>query len=187
MAKVFDAITPELQSFITEQPMFFVATAADGRVNMSPKGLDSLRILSPLRVVWLNITGSGNETATHLLTHQRMTLMFCSFTDQAKTLRLYGTARTIHEGDSDWDTLRALFPNMAGDRQIFDVTLDLVMTSCGLSVPKMQLLEHRAETTLEPHFARKGREGTRAYQQLKNVTSIDGVPTDLHPRNTLRS
>src|SRR3954469_16538580 len=109
MAKQYDEITDRHRAFIQRQPMFFVATAAgDGRVNVSPKGLDSLRVLGPRRVVWLNGTGSGNETAVHLLETNRMRMMFCSFAREPLILRLYGAARTVQPGDADWSELSGL-------------------------------------------------------------------------------
>lgn len=183
MAKKHEYITEDLRTFIEQQPIFFVATAADGRINISPKGLDSLRVTGSHRVVWLNLTGSGNETATHLLSHPRMTLLFPSFGEQPKNLRLFGTARTLHEGNRDWEALRRLFPAMEGERQIFDLSVDLVMTSCGFSVPQMEVIEERTERLLVDHFSKLGKTGTRLYQQKKNLYNIEGMPSDLHPDN----
>lgn len=180
MGQSFAFIQPEHQAFVEAQKMFFVATAApEGRVNLSPKGLDALRVLGPNRVVWLNLTGSGNETATHLLESPRMTLMFCAFEGPPLILRLYGTAKTLHEGDAAWPELQALFPHYAGARQIFDVTIDLVLSSCGMGVPVMAYGAPRGEAQLEPYFARLGPERVRAYQEKKNRVSLDGKPTDL--------
>lgn len=125
-----------LKTFIEEQQLFFVATAApDGRVNMSPKGLDSLRIVDDNHVVWLNLSGSGNETAAHLRESSRMTLMFCAFEGSARILRVYGTAKATHPGEPGWEALVTQFPEMAGSRQIFEMEIDLVQTSCGTGVP----------------------------------------------------
>ncbi len=136
MATQYEQISERLRRFIEEQQMFFVGTAApDGRVNVSPKGLDSLRVLGPNRVAWLNGTGSGNETAAHLLRNPRITVMFCAFEGKPLILRLYGTARAVHEGDADWDDLAGQFPPMRGARNVFDVAVDLVQTSCGFGVP----------------------------------------------------
>lgn len=178
MAQQFPEILDRLQQFIELQHVFFVATAArDGRVNVSPKGLDSLRVLGPNRVVWLNGTGSGNETAAHLLDTPRMTLMFCSFDAKPLILRLYGSARAIHAGDPEWGDLLALFPPMQGSRNIFDLTVDLVQTSCGFGVPLMDFTADR--DTMATWAARKGDEGLVDYQQAKNRHSIDGFPTGL--------
>ncbi len=178
MATQFDAITDRHRTFIENQQLFFVATAArDGRVNVSPKGLDSLRVLGPNRVVWLNGTGSGNETAAHLLDTPRMTIMFCSFVREPLILRLYGTARTVHEGEAEWAVLAGLFPPMLGARNIFDVEVDLVQTSCGYGVP---LFEYDGQRELMANWAaKKGDDGLHAYQQDKNRYSIDGFPTGL--------
>ncbi len=180
MGQSFSSIDSDHLAFIEAQRIFFVATAApDGRVNLSPKGLDALRVIDPNRVVWLNLSGSGNETASHLLEHPRMTVMMCAFDGPPKVLRLYGMAQTLHEGDPDWAELRALFPAYAGVRQIFDIAIDLVHISCGMGVPIMQFVESRGETQLEPFFARLGPERTREYQRKKNRTSLDGKPTDI--------
>lgn len=180
MANQFPEIIDRLKTFIEAQHVFFVATAArDGRVNVSPKGLDSLRVLGPNRVVWLNGTGSGNETAAHLLDTNRMTIMFCSFDTKPLILRLYGTVRTIHAGDPDWDDLLDLFPPMQGSRNIFDVDVDLVQTSCGFGVPLMDFTADRE--TMAQWSAKKGDDGLIAYQQEKNRVSIDGFPTGLPP------
>lgn len=178
MAQQFDTITDRLREFIERQPMFFVGTAArNGRVNVSPKGLDSLRVLTPNRVVWLNGTGSGNESAAHLIDTPRMTIMFCSFERQPLILRLYGTARAVHAGDPDWEALLDLFPPMLGSRTIFDLAVDLVQTSCGYGVPLMELESQR--DLMDVWASKKGPDGLVAYQQEKNRTSIDGFPTGL--------
>ena len=178
MAKQFREISDRLREFIEAQQLYFVATAArDGRVNVSPKGLDSLRVLSPTQVVWLNATGSGNETAAHVLDTPRMTLMFCSFVREPLILRLYGTARTVHDTDADWAELSALFPHMPGARNIFVLDIDLVQTSCGYGVPEFEFVTQR--TMLDTWAEKKGEEGLVAYQQEKNRISIDGFHTGL--------
>jgi hypothetical protein len=178
VAKQFSEISDRLRRFIEDQQMFFVGTAArDGRVNVSPKGLDSLKILSPTRVVWLNGTGSGNETAAHLLDVPRMTIMFCSFVREPMILRLYGTARAVHPGDAEWNELAALFPPLLGARNIFDLDIDLVQTSCGYGVP---LFAYEGERTSMDNWAQsKGEEGLVAYRREENQVSIDGLPTGL--------
>lgn len=178
MAQQHAEMSERHQRFITNQQMFFVATAArDGRVNVSPKGLDSLRILSPTRVVWLNGTGSGNETAAHLLDAPRMTLMFCSFVREPWILRLYGTARAVHATDAEWAALLGLFPPMLGSRNIFVLDIDLVQTSCGYGVP---LYEFTGQRDLMRSWAdKKGPDGLIDYQAEHNQASIDGFPTGL--------
>jgi hypothetical protein len=168
------------RAFIEAQPMFFVATAApDGRVNLSPKGLDTLRILADDRIVWLNLSGSGNETAAHLREHPRMTLMFCAFEGEALILRVYGSAAVIHPGDDRWGDLAGLFPDLAGSRQIFDLTIDLVQTSCGSGVPRMTFQDQRGEDELVPFYAEMGPDGVAAYWRRKNTLSLDGKPTGV--------
>lgn len=178
MARMFSQLSSTLQTFIEEQQMFFVATAdADGRINLSPKGLDSLRVLTPNRLLWLNLTGSGNETAAHLLALNRMTLMFCSFAGNPLILRVYGTARTIHTSDPDWSELYAHFPAIAGARQIFDLQIESVQTSCGYAVP---LYEYVGERDRLVKFAEeRGPDGLQAYWAEKNTNSIDGKPTGM--------
>ena len=178
MAQQFTEITTRHRAFIEAQQMYFVATAArNGRVNVSPKGLDSLRVLSPTRVAWLNGTGSGNETAAHLLDEPRITLMFCSFLREPLILRLYGQALAVHRADPEWDRLLALFPPMTGSRNIFVVDLDLVQTSCGYGVPLYEFVGQRE--LMDSWATKKGPEGLHAYQQDNNRVSIDGLPTGL--------
>ena len=178
MGQQFSEISERLRTFIEAQHVYFVGTAArDGRVNISPKGLDSLRVLGPDRVVWLNGTGSGNETAAHLLDVPRMTIMFCSFDAKPLILRLYGTARAVHAGDAEWTELLALFPPMQGSRKIFVLDIDLVQTSCGFGVPFMDFQADRE--TMAQWAAKKGADGVAAYQQEKNRISLDGLPTGL--------
>ena len=178
MAQQFEEMTERHLAFIEKQHMFFVATAArDGRVNVSPKGLDSLRVLSPNQVVWLNGTGSGNETVAHLLDSPRITIMFCSFAREPLILRLYGAARAIHEPDDEWGTFIQLFPPMKGSRNIFVVDVDLVQTSCGYGVPHFEFTGQRE--LMDSWADKKGPDGLLTYQREKNVLSIDGFPTGL--------
>lgn len=175
-----DKLNRSFTKFIEKQFMFFVATAAPaGRVNVSPKGLDSLKVISPTEIMWLSVTGSGNETAAHLLQDPRMTLMFCAFDGDPLTLRVYGDAQVIHPRDDEWDDLYARFPDYAGARNIFRLSIDLVTTSCGTSVPEMSIVRSRAETDLVPWYAEMGEEGVDAFWRKKNVLSIDGGPTGI--------
>ena len=178
MAKKFKKITTALKGFIEKQKIFFVATAAEeGRINLSPKGMDSLRVLGDNRVAWLNVTGSGNETAAHLKKSNRITIMFCSFEGTPMILRLYGSAKTYHPRDAAWGELEDLFPKLPGSRQIFDITVDLVQTSCGMAVP---LMDYNAErNALNKWAAAKTEEQMQAYHQLKNTVSMDGLPTGI--------
>jgi len=173
-------LSAKLQGFIREQPLFFVATAAPGRrVNVSPKGMDSLRVVSSSRIVWMNLSGSGNETAAHLREANRMTLMFCAFAGTPLIVRTYGKARTVHPSDARWTALATMFPSMPGARQIFDMTVDLVQTSCGTGVPVMELVKQRGEEELLPFYDKMGPEGVKAYWQRKNRFSIDQRPTGI--------
>ncbi|MEO1065927.1 MAG: pyridoxamine 5'-phosphate oxidase family protein [Pseudomonadota bacterium] len=169
-----------LRAFIERQPMFFVATAGrEGRVNVSPKGMDTLNVIDDTRIVWLNLSGSGNETAAHVLETARMTLMFCAFEGDAMILRAYGRATVLHPRDDGWDAAIAAFPTMAGSRQIFDLAIDLVQTSCGTGVPLMAFQKSRGEEELVPYFDDLGEEGVRSFWKKKNTISIDGKPTGL--------
>jgi len=184
MAKQYPEISDHWAEFIAAQKIFFVGTAGrEGRVNISPKGLDSLRVLSPHRVVWLNLTGSGNESAAHVQTDTRMTLMFCAFSGDPVILRLYGAARAVHVLDPDYHALAALFPAWPGARQIFDVAIDLVQTSCGFGVPYYDFVGDRED--LSVWTDKKGPEGIRRYWRDRNAVSIDGIETDIARKNGL--
>lgn len=178
MGKRYSEITLEMQAFIARQKVFFVATAeAQGRINLSPKGLDGLRVVDSNTVVWLNLTGSGNETAAHLRASPRMTLMFCAFEGDPMILRLYGEARAIHRRDLEWTDHIGLFGRRPGARQIVVMKVDLTQTSCGFGVP---LYDFRTERDALPIWAeRKGEDGLRTYQEQKNIISLDGKPTGM--------
>lgn len=182
MAKQFDGFEDAHRAFIAEQHVFFVATSADGgRINLSPKGGDSLRVLNPNRLVWMNLTGSGNETAGHLQVSPRMTVMWCSFTRRPLILRAYGTARTVHRNDDDWAELAALFPDDPGNRQVFDMAVGMIQTSCGYAVPFMDSARERPTLA---HWARdKGEDGIRDYWREKNAETIDGFATGIDAGN----
>src|SRR5215207_9301154 len=135
-----DCLTTDHVAMIERQAVFFVATAAaQGRINLSPKGYDTLRVLSPTRVAWLDLAGSGNETHAHLVADGRVTVMMCNFQQPALILRIYGTGRPVLPQDAEWDALAAHFTVLAGTRQNFDVAVDSVQTSCGWGVPVMAL------------------------------------------------
>lgn len=169
-----------LRQFIEKQPVFFVATAAEtGRVNLSPKGADTLRILDDRTIRWLNLSGSGNETAGHVKALNRMTLMFCAFEGDALILRVYGTAKVLHPRDAEWPEAIAQFPDLAGSRQIFDMTIDSVQTSCGTGVPFMRFDAERATDELLPFYEEMGPDGVTRYWRKKNTETIDGLPTGL--------
>jgi hypothetical protein len=178
VAQQYGEISDRLAEFIGAQHMFFVATAArGGRVNVSPKGLDSLRLLGPNRLVWLNGTGSGNETAAHLLDVNRMTLMFCSFERKPLILRLYGAATEIQPDQPAWAEMAGYFPPMLGARQVFDMRVDLVQTSCGYGVPFMDFAGDRP--LMAQWAEKKGPDGLENYHRDVNQVSIDGYPTGL--------
>lgn len=181
MGQRYSELSDSHIGFMARQIMFFVGTAtADSRVNVSPKGMDSFRVLGKRRVAWLNVTGSGNETAAHVQLSPRMTIMFCAFEGDPLILRLYGTAKAVHRGDPEWNELFPLFPPLPGARQIFDVALDLVQSSCGMAVP---LLDYVGEREMLSDWARKkGEAGIRQYWEEKNQQSLDGIPTGIIAR-----
>lgn len=178
MAERFTRLDGKHKAFIRAQHLFFVGTAgAQGHVNVSPKGMDSFRILDDTTVAWLNLTGSGNETAAHVLENGRMTVMFCSFDKQPLILRLYGQSAVVHPRDARWAELSALFPTYTGARQVFVLTLELVQTSCGYAVPYYTLAGERP--TLAKWADNRGEAGIRDYWAEKNTTSLDGKDTGI--------
>ena len=181
MATFYDSISPDLQEWIEAQHIFFVASAplsADGHINLSPKGLDCFRVLGPNRVVYLDLTGSGNETSAHLAENGRITFMFCSFAKAPRIARLFGRGETILPGSDEWDSLRSRFPaDYAGVRQIIAADIYQAQTSCGYAVPFMQFVEER--DTLLRSSAAKGEAGMTQYRIEKNSVSLDGLPAPL--------
>jgi hypothetical protein len=178
MAQRFDVLSDMQQQFIAAQKIFFVGTAtADSRVNISPKGMDSLRVMNDKRLLWLNVTGSGNESAAHVQQDPRMTIMFCAFEGTPLILRLYGSAKVVHKNDAEWNELYALFNPLPGARQIFDLTIDLVQNSCGMAVPYMS---YEGERELLNEWAvKKGEAGVKQYWVDKNQKSIDDIPSNI--------
>lgn len=182
MEKKHTEINQRLKRFIQQQKIFFVGTAApEGRVNISPKGIDSFRILNERTVLWLNLTGSGNETASHLIESNRMTLMFCAFEGNPLILRLYGQARVFHPRDPEWKERITLFPKTPGSRQIIEMSVDLVQTSCGMGIPYFLFKEERDE--LNAWAEQKGEVGIRRYWKETNQISLDGKPTRIFGTN----
>ncbi len=178
MGKQFSALSENHIKFIADQKIFFVGTAtADSWVNVSPKGMDSLVVMDSSRVVWLNVTGSGNETSAHIQQMPRMTIMFCALEGQPLILRLYGKAKVVHWGDSEWNELYSKFKPLPGARQIFDLKLDLVQTSCGMAVPYFSYEGDRE--LLSDWATKKGNAGLAEYWEEKNQISIDGIPTHI--------
>jgi hypothetical protein len=183
MGDLYDAIPDKLAAFIERQHMFFVATAplsGEGHVNVSPKGMDTFRILSPTRVAYLDLTGSGNETSAHLAENGRVTFMFCAFEGPAMILRLYGRGRTALPGTAEWNELIGRFELMVGARQILVADIDRVSTSCGYGVPEYTLKRERQ--SLIKWSKGKGEEALEAYRREENARSIDGLPTPLGAR-----
>ena len=178
MAKFTDKITRKVQTFIEAQKVFFVATAPkNGRINLSPKGMDSFRIINEKTVQWLSVTGSGNETAAHLLNDNRITIMFCAFESAPNIVRIYGKAKEIKPNDAEWKSVITNFTELAGARQIFDVTVESVQTSCGMSIPFYEYLGERNQ--LNEWAEEKGQEEIEQYWEDKNQISIDGLPTNI--------
>lgn len=178
MADFFDKLEDKHIEFIREQPMFFVATAAEGaRINLSPKGMDTFRVIDPSMCAYLDLTGSGNETAAHIKHDGRITFMFNSFGQLPLILRLYGQGRVAEQGSADWQHYARLFPEMHGARQLIFMDIDSVQTSCGYAVPKMEVIEERQMLTTWAE--RKSDAELDAYRQKNNMTSIDGLQTGL--------
>ena len=179
MSELFKKLSPEHIEFINRQHVFFVGTAgADGFINVSPKGLDSLRVIDASTIIWLNLTGSGNETAAHVLENKRMTLMLCSFDKQPLILRIYGNAKAIHPRDAAWSEHIDLFPAYTGARQLFELDIRMVQTSCGYAVPYYELKGERP--TLTKWADNRGREGVEQYWAEHNVRSLDDKETGIH-------
>jgi hypothetical protein len=175
MGSAYDDISPDLASWIAEQPMFFVATApsAGGHVNLSPKGLDTMRVLGPRRVVYLDLTGSGVETIAHIRENGRVTLMWCAFSGNPRIARVYGQGTVHPAGTPEFDELAAHFPGLPGRRSVIDVDVDLVTTSCGYAVPLMEYVGERDR--LVKWAEAKGDDGVASYWGTKNAKSIDGL------------
>lgn len=180
MSQKFAAIDSQHRDFIARQKMFFVASAApQGRVNVSPKGMDSFAVLGEREVAYLDCTGSGNETRAHLMASPRLTIMFAAFEGDPLILRLYGTARSHLRGGADYAALLPHFKEMPGARQIVRLEVDLVQTSCGMAVP---YFDYRGERqNLARHWKRQGLAGLRKYWGKKNMQSLDGSPTGFEP------
>ncbi len=178
MAEFFDHIPEKLQAFIAEQKLFFIATAAaTGRISLSPKGMDTFRCLGPHQAAYLDLTGSGNETAAYLKADGRATIMFCSFDHRALILRLYGKGRAVRPGASEWNALIGKFPETPGARQIMLFDINSVQTSCGYAVPEYELKQERQ--ILRKWAGNKSPEELTDYQRQKNAVSIDGFDTGL--------
>jgi len=178
MAKFYSELDEKLTTFIRAQPVFFTATApASGRINLSPKGMDTFRVLSPKLVGYLDLTGSGNETSAHLQENGRITLMFCSFTKTPLILRLYGRGRVVRPSEAEWGALAPNFPALPGTRQIILLDIESLNTSCGFGVPVFGVPEERP--TLVKWAESAGEAALADYRAEKNTTSIDGMPVEV--------
>jgi hypothetical protein len=181
MSKMFSEIEPPLREFIERRHIFFTASAtADSRINLSPKGSDSFRVIGPNAVAYLDQTGSGNEAAAHLRGDGRLTIMFCAFDGPPMILRLYGRGRSLPHGSDEYAKLLVTVfggEEPPGACQIVVLDVESVQTSCGYSVP---LYDYKAERqTLKNWALRKGDDGIREYWREKNTVSIDGLPTGM--------
>ena len=178
MAKFYSEITPPLQDFIKQQKIFFTATAPQqGRINLSPKGIDTFRCIDSQTVAYLDLTGSGNETSAHLIENGRMTIMFCSFSEQPLILRLYGLGKVIRPKDKEWKLFHSQFESLPGERQIIVLDVESVQTSCGYGVPLFEFQQERG--SLIEWAKKKGEQGIKEYWAAKNLKSIDGLTTKL--------
>jgi pyridoxamine 5'-phosphate oxidase-like protein len=194
MGQTFAKIPDEFAGWFEKQPVFFVATAPadpETHINVSPRGLDTFRVLDANRVAWLDLTGSGVETITHLKADGaggeaggRITLMFCAFEGSPRIVRLYGRGQVRETGDDAYDELRPQFPDLPGERAIIDVAVDRVSSSCGFGVPLMEFVGGREE--LVESARRKGEAKMAAYRARKNTESIDGLP-GLEPATTVKT
>jgi hypothetical protein len=178
MAQFHEKLSDTLIHFIRQQSVFFVATAPkDGRINCSPKGLDTLRVLNDHTVAYLDLTGSGAETAAHVINDGRLTMMFCSFGERPLILRLYGRGEVVRPGDPAWADLIPHFQQFLGQRQIVVLRVESLQTSCGFGVPGMRSLDERPD--LMNWAEKKGEQGLAEYRAKKNAVSIDGLSTGL--------
>jgi hypothetical protein len=177
MAEFFDQLTDDHAAFIARQPVFFVATAAEGaRINLSPKGMDAFRVLGPKRVGYLDVGGSGNETQAHLTADGRITVMFCAFDKPALILRIYGRGRNVLPQEPEWAIHAGAFKILPGTRQIFLVDVASVQTSCGWGVPFMAFDRER-DTLSRAHMAND--RATREKKLSTRTKSIDGLPVRI--------
>jgi len=179
MAEFFDHINEKVAGFIEEQPMFFTATACStGRINLSPKGLDCFRILGPNECGYMDLSGSGNETAAHVKNDGRVTFMFNSFSRTALIVRLYGKGKVLRPHNTDFCVYADKFPNTHGMRQLIIMDVESVQTSCGYAVPEMELKAERQ--TYSKFVAKRTEEEMEDVRQARNITSIDGFDTGLN-------
>ena len=177
MGKEFEAIDDRLQRWIEKQRMFFVATAPldeNGHVNCSPKGLDSLRVLGPRQLAYVDLGGSGIETVAHLRENRRITVMLCAFDGPPKIFRFYGRGRAVEPGDSEFNDLVARFPEQPSVRNIIVVDVDRIMDSCGYGVPEFDFRKDRE--SMANWINSKTDEELAQYRRDNNTESLDGLP-----------
>lgn len=176
MGAVIDELDDAIVEWISKQHVFFVASAPNegGHVNVSPKGHDSLRVIDPHTVAYLDLTGSGAETIAHTRENGRITVMFCAFEGPPRILRLFGTGEAHPIGTAEFAEMKDLFPDIPGARAIIRVAVERIQTSCGYSIPFMEYRKERP--TLIQWAERKGEDGLEKYWATKNATSIDGLP-----------
>jgi general stress protein 26 len=178
MAIKFESINKAHREFIEKQKMFVIGSAGDeGFINVSPKGMDSFKIVDENTVVWLNHTGSGNETSAHVQENGRMTIMFNSYDKAPMILKLYGKATVVHEKDERWEEMTAYFSDFMGTRQFFEMKVELVLASCGFGVPQYKYIGERNK--LQKWANKQGREGMREYWKENNVLTLNGVKTNI--------
>jgi len=182
MAVKFKNINKAHKAFIEKQKMFVIGSAgAEGFINVSPKGMESFKIIDETTVVWMNHTGSGNETSAHVQENGRMTIMFNSFDKAPMILKLYGKAIVVHDADKRWNELSSYFKGFVGARQFFEMKVELVLTSCGFGVPQYKYIGERNK--LQKWAENKGRDGMKTYWSEKNTETLDGVKTNVMERS----
>ena len=170
----FPALNDDHRAFIARQPVFFVATAAaEARINLSPKGMNSFRVVDANTVAWLDLMGSGNETNAHLAADGRITVMFCAFDRPALIMRLHGRGEAVLPQDARFADLLARFPDMPGVRQVFTMAVESVQTSCGWGVPEMELVRER-QTLVKYHAQHSADDLLQV--MASRTRSIDGLP-----------
>ncbi len=177
----YKAINQNHRNFIAKQKMFFIGSAplsGDGHINVSPKGLDSFRVLSDSKVAYMDLIGSGNETSAHVEENRRITIMFCAFDGPPNIMRLYGKGYTVIPGDAEWDEIAQHFDLKPATRQFIVADIYQVQTSCGYSVP---LYEYAGERDHADKWAdKKGKDGLEEYKLKNNKVSLDGLPTRFY-------
>jgi len=178
MSNFVDELNEDMKEFISKQQMFFVSTAPkDGKINLSPKGLEGLKVISNNKILWLNYFGSGNETAAHLLEDNRMTLMMCSYEGEPLILRIYAKVKVIQEKDNEWESYIREFKDTKGARQVFELLIESVNSSCGWGVPLYEYQGQREK--LSNYIENSTKEDHIKYMKKNNQLSFDGKETRL--------